>query len=216
MLSIILESILLASSCSLDAFTASFAYGTKGIKIPVVSNLIISSIASLILGISLWIGTFVRQYLPEWLTIGTAFCVLFLIGFTKFLDGAIKALILRYNKIHKETFSKEFKLSMFGVGFILHLIANPEKADINENNIISPVEAALLGVSLSIDGMAVGFGAALGNVSMVPVIMVSLAAGILAIALGCYLGNRISRNLKFNVSWVSGVILMGLAVSKLL
>lgn len=215
MLSMLLESILLAASCSLDAFAASFAYGTKGIKIPAVSNLIVSAIASLFLGIALLVGTFSRQYFSDWLTTGIAFCVLFFIGFIKFLDGIIKAMILRYNKLHKELFSKEFKLSMFGVGFMLHLMANPEKADINENNIISPVEAALLGVSLSIDGLAVGFGAALGNANATAVVIATLVAGVLMIDCGCRMGNRLARTLKFNVSWVSGVILMGLAVSKL-
>jgi len=212
---VILESMFLASSCSLDAFTASFAYGTKGVKIPFLSNQIINLICSSIFGISLWIGSAVRQYLPGWLTIGVAFTILFVIGLMKLLDSITKSIIRRHNQRNKDDLSREVKFTLFNFRFILNLYANPENADVNENKVISPAEAALLAVSLSLDGIAVGFGAALGNVNILAAFLISLVTDMLAVFVGCWLGNKLSRKLPFNMSWLSGVILMGLAVSKL-
>lgn len=216
MLLSVLESILLASSCALDAFAASFAYGTKGIRIPWLSNQIINLICSGILGFSLWAGASVRRFLPDWVTLTAAFAILFLIGLSKLSDSVIKALIRRYTKHNGKGVRKRVRFSMFSVRFILSIAADPEEADVNENKIISPAEAAALAVSLSLDGLAVGFGAAFGNASILTVVIASLIANMLAVFAGCRIGGKLARRLPFNMSWLSGVILMGLAVSKLL
>ena len=50
---IFLEAITIALTCSVDAFAASFAYGTNKIKIPFISHQIINSICCGVLGVSL-------------------------------------------------------------------------------------------------------------------------------------------------------------------
>jgi putative Mn2+ efflux pump MntP len=50
-----LEALLLAFSCSLDAFVASIAYGTNKVKIPFLSVQIINLVCSFILAISLFL-----------------------------------------------------------------------------------------------------------------------------------------------------------------
>ena len=68
-LAVILEAFMLASSLSMDAFVASFAYGSNKIKIPFLSNQIINIVSSSILGISLFAGAILRQYLVDWVTL---------------------------------------------------------------------------------------------------------------------------------------------------
>jgi putative Mn2+ efflux pump MntP len=68
---------------------------------------------------------------------------------------------------------------------------------------------------LSLDGLAVGFGAAMGNVNVTAVIAFSLVTNALAILLGCYIGNKIAKKIPVDLSWLSGVILAALALSKL-
>jgi len=211
----IFESFLISASCSLDAFAASFAYGTKKIRIPVLSNIIISLICSAVFGLSLWAGSLVREMIPDALTVAIAFGILFIIGLVKLLDSVTKSIIVRYNRRWGKDLRQEFKFTLLNFSFILHLYANPEAADVNENKIISPAEAAVLAVSLSLDGIAVGFGAALGNVNIGAVIVISLAANIIAVLAGSLWGNKLSHKLPFNMSWASGLILVGLAFSKL-
>ena len=80
---------------------------------------------------------------------------------------------------------------------------------------ISTKEAAILAVSLSLDGFAIGFGAAFLGFNGWAVVMFCLLANGLALRLGGVLGERVVKRLPFNVSWSAGVVLIGLAVSRL-
>jgi len=207
---ILLEAFILASSLSFDAFAAGLAYGGSRIRIPFISTQIISFICSGVLGISLLAGIIVRPFLADWLTAAVSFAILLVLGIMKLLDGATKAFILRHNSLHRE-----FKFSMFNFKFILHLYADPEKADIDGSRDISPAEAVSLALALSLDGLAVGFGASLGEIHIPAVIVCSLAANTAAVIAGSRLGGRLAKKIPLNLTWISGAILIGLAVAKL-
>lgn len=202
--------VMLALSCSLDAFVASFAYGSNRIKIPLMSNHIINLICTCMLGFSLLVGSVVRDYIPDGVTVWVSFIVLFILGITKLLDCFTKSIIRKYDVI-----DKEIKFSMFNLKFILRLYADPEAADVDASKTISPSEAAALAVSLSLDGIAIGFGAALGSINILAVLITTLIVNMAAVTLGCYLGNKIARRAPFNLSWISGVILIALAVARI-
>lgn len=206
----ILEAIILTSALSMDAFVASFAYGSNKIKIPMLSVQIINTICSTMLGISLIIGTLIKQYIPDWLTAIVCFIILFVLGIIKLLDSIIKSVIRRYNN-----FNKEIEFSAFNLKFILNLYANPEEADIDSSRTISSKEATSLAIALSLDGLVVGFGTVLGNMNGIVVFIASLVTGIIAIMLGGYIGNKIAGKLPFNLSWLSGILLIVLAFLKL-
>lgn len=215
MLNVLLQALLVASACSLDAFAASFAYGTKGIKIPFLSNIIINVTCSAILGMTLWVGAVINRFLPDWLTIVLAFAILFVLGAIKLFDSITMLIIQHHKRRYGEKLSKEVKFSCLNFSFILNLYAEPEDADINENKIISSGEAVLLAVSLSLDGIAVGFGAAFANINIPALFLVSILTNMLAVCLGCCLGEKISRKCPLNMSWIGGLTLMGLAISRL-
>lgn len=59
------EAILLAATLSLDAFVASFAYGSSGIKIPPASVVALNLVCSGTLGISLWMGPWCALFFPH-------------------------------------------------------------------------------------------------------------------------------------------------------
>ena len=208
---VILEALVLASSLSLDAFVAGFGYGSGKIKIPMLSVQIINVICSSILGLSLLAGSVIRPWLPPGLTTAVCFTILLVLGIVKLLDSVTKSIIRKYSNLNKE-----LRFSLFNFKFILHLYANPEEADVDDSRTISPSEAVSLAVSLSLDGLGVGFGAALGDVNGWAVVICSLVTGVLAILLGCFLGGKVARKIPFNLSWLSGVILIVLAVMKLL
>ena len=205
------EAALLASSLSLDAFTAGLAYGTNKTKIPFGSAQIINLICSAITGLSLFAGAALRPYLPQGLTLAIAFTVLFIIGLSKLLDSITKSIIRKHSRIHKK-----FNGSFLNFKFVLNLYANPEAADVDSSKSISPSEAVLLALSLSLDGIAVGFGAALANVNSLYVLLWSLITDLLFLFAGHFIGQKIASKTQLNLSWLSGVVLIGLAISKLL
>ena len=207
---LILEAIILASSLSLDALTAGFAYGSNKIKIPFLSVQIINFICSGFTGLALLLGVMLKDYIPDTITIGVCFTILFVLGVIKLLDSITKSIIRKYSNL-----KKELKFSFFNFKFILKLYANPEEADVDRSKTISPMEAASIAIALSLDGIAVGFGAALGNVNGLYVFVFSFITNALAIIAGYRLGNKIATKTPFNLSWLSGVILIALAFSKL-
>ena len=206
----IAEAALLASSLSFDAFTAGFAYGANKTRIPILSAHIINLICGGIIGISLLVGSILRPYFPNWLATAITFAVLFIIGLIKLLDCVTKAIIKKHHNI-----DKKINVSLLNFNFILYVYANPEAADIDASKHISSAEAALLGLSLSLDGISVGFGAAFTDVNGVAVFLWSLITNLLFLLFGHFLGQKITNKTSFNVSWLSGAVLICLAISKL-
>lgn len=206
----VLEAAALASALSLDAFVASFAYGSKNIKIPFWSAQVINLTCGGITGLSLLAGTMLRRYIPGWLTVAIGFSVLFILGIVKLLDGITKSIIRKYSGINKE-----IKFSLFNFKFILNLYADPENADVDGSKTLSPAEAASLAVALSLDGITVGLGAAIGNANGLAVFICSLVIGLAAVLSGSFAGNKIAGKSSYNLSWISGAILLALAFSKL-
>lgn len=207
---VILQAAAVALSLSVDAFAASFAYGSNRIKVPLSSINTINLICSAITGISLFAGKLLQPYIPERLTMVISFTILFLLGAAKLLDSITKSIIRKHSHINKKV-----RFSLFHFRFILHLYADPEEADIDSSKTLSPAEAASLAVALSFDGIAVGFGAALAGISTWAVIVSSLVMGMLALCLGLYLGGRLARKTPFNLSWLGGGILIVMAFLKL-
>jgi len=205
------EACLVALALSLDALVAGFAYGSDRIRIPWTSAQIINLICSGSLGLSLCAGTLLRHALPDWLTTAICFGILLVLGIVKLLDSATRAIIRRHQNLHRV-----IKFSFFNLQFILKLYAEPQDADVDQSKTLSPMEAVSLAVALSLDGIAVGFGAALGRTNSWAVFLCSILTTALALGLGAALGNRVSRKLSFNVSWLSGVLLLLLAAAKLL
>jgi len=206
----ILEAFLIALSLSLDAFVAGFAYGANKIKINFLSVQIINIICSGMTGLSFFFGNIIKNYIPRTAAAIICFIILFLLAVAKLLDGFTKSLIKKHTDL-----SRELKFSMFNFNFILKLYAVPEDSDADSSKTISPVEAISIAIALSLDGAAVGLGAALGGANGFAVFLFSLAANMSAIIFGRYIGEKAAGKFKFNLSWLGGVILMILAVFKL-
>lgn len=206
----ILEPLVLVTALSVDAFVASFAYGTNQIKIPFRSVAVISGICSAILGVSLFLGSLVRPFMPEHLAGVLCFSILFLLGIAKLCDSAIKSLIRRSQGIHKK-----ISFSAMHLRFILDVYANPENADSDCSKSLSAVEAAPLAIALSLDGLAVGFGAALSEAAPLRAVLFSLVANVIAVCAGSLTGNKVAEKIPLDLSWVSGLLLMVLAFLKL-
>ncbi|WP_027399287.1 sporulation membrane protein YtaF [Anaerovorax odorimutans] len=205
-----IEALLLTAALTTDAFTASFAYGTNKIKIPFLSLMIINIICTSTLMLSLFIGYLIRPFLPSQLTNIICFLILLILGIIKLFDSSIKTYIRR-----KKGINTKINFSLFQLNFILTIYADPEEADCDFSRSLSPFEAVSLAIALSLDGLAVGFGAALSNINYLEVIVFSLLLGIIAVKLGFFIGNKIAEKLSINLSYLSGIFLILFAFIKL-
>lgn len=204
------EALCIALALSVDAFAASFSYGTDKIRIPLPSILIIDGICSLSIGLTLLAGSLLKSYIPAWITGTACFLILFLLGIAKLSDSVTRALIRKYGSI-----SRNIQFSLCNFRFVLHLYADPRNADADHSKVLSPKEAAALAVALSLDGCAAGFGTGLGNASCLLVFLCSLVTEGAAVLIGIFLGNKAAGQCSLSISWVGGVLLLLLAVSRL-
>lgn len=205
-----IESVVMVVALSTDAFVACFAYGTEKIKVPFTSVITIDLICSLTLTVALLVGSVVRPYLPETATKIVCFCILFLLGLIKLFDSYVKAFIQKHSGL-----KKELKFSFLNLNFILNVYADPNSADTDCSKHLSPSEAALLAAAVSLDGIAVGFGAGLGSINIWFVLICSLLSTAIAVICGYRLGNTVADKINVNLSWLGGALLIALAFMKI-
>lgn len=203
---ICLEAALIALALSVDSFVAAFSYGTSKIKIPLSSVGIISVTGSLITGLSMLTGSFVKDFIPSGFTTLLSFGILFLLGVLKLFESSEPANADKDNSHSisaKEALSLSAALSLDGcaAGFGASLSA---------------------GIPASPDAVAAGFdaSAAAGTVSsLVPVAAVflfSLIFGVFMVLAGSHIGNKAAGRLPIKPGIIGGLLLILLAVARLL
>lgn len=200
--------ILLITAICIDAFITSFAYGSGKTKIPFFSMLVISMICTAVLAISLSIGTAARQIIPENAAKILCFIVFLALGIAKSFESLLK----RYIKKHEKS---NLKLKLFDLNFVLTVYADSSKADSDNSKILSAKEAIYLALALSFDNFAAGFGYALANIQYLQIITLSLIFNIAAVGLGYLLGEKLSEKSQADYSWLGGIMLVVLAITKL-
>lgn len=200
------EALLLVLSVCIDSLVASIAYGTNKIKIPITSAVIISFICSLFLGTSLFLGSLLKNIIPANLCCYLSFFILFFLGIYQLFGSIFKSFLKKRIKI-----DKPLKFKLFDMNFILQVYADETKADFDNSNTLSLKESIYLATALSFDSLAVGFGSSLSMTHYFTIIFLSFTIGILFIILGVTLGKKLVEKASFDLSWLSGAILIVLA-----
>ncbi|QUH21379.1 sporulation membrane protein YtaF [Alkaliphilus sp. B6464] len=203
------ESILLVLALSLDAFVASIAYGTNKIKIPFISVAIINIACSSVLAFSIFLGSIVKKIIPVNITSVFSFLILLFLGVFYLFQSLIKAYIAKPSNQNKEV---QLKMS----DLIINIYIDGTSADFDNSKYLNPKEAIYLAIALSLDSLAAGFGSSLGNINYIQVILFSLFWGMIAIWLGVFIGKKFAEKLDINISWLSGVLLIILAIKNLI
>lgn len=203
------HSIVFVVSLSTDAFAASTAYGAGGIRIPWRSAVVISLICSGMLAAAITVGSLLQEFIPSDLVRWVCFFLLFSIGFSRLFDSALKEYIRRHENVH-------VKFVASNLNFILTIYADSEIADADHSKDLSSKEAAALALALSLDGLVVGIGAALTGIGVITPTVVSLLLTMSAILLGRLLGKRLKSVLPFDLSIISALLLILIAIIRLL
>lgn len=209
MLLTIFESIMIVTALSMDAFVASFAYGANRVKIPFSSVTVINVICSSILAISLFFGTIIGNFIPENITHIICFLILFVLGIMKLGES----LSVWFVKNHK--YPRYINLSFWSLDLEIIVRTNYNDDPTPNFKVLGIKEAVSLSIALSLDGLAVGFGAALANANATQIVAFSLISDMLAVMLGCFIGRKLAEKISINLSWLSGIMLTILAVMKL-
>lgn len=206
-----LESLLLVSSLCIDSFVASIAYGTSKIHIPPLSAVIINLVCTITLACSLLIGSIFKSFLPSGLPVFLGFLLLMLLGIYRLFESIFKSYISKYSKSDSPL---TFKL--FDFRFVLQVYADEIKADFDKSKCLNVKESFYLGLALSLDSLAVGIGSSLCNVNYAEVLILCFIIGFLCVSIGVFIGKKFIQKLHFELSWLSGALLILLAILRVL
>ncbi|WP_059103828.1 sporulation membrane protein YtaF [Shouchella shacheensis] len=204
---------MLAFALSLDSFGVGLTYGLRKIRIPLVSLVFIGCCSGISILIAMGFGTILQTYLS--VNVAETLGALILIGI-----GAW-ALFETYRpkksadprvEVERSKVDLEFKL----FGFVIHILREPETADLDRSGTVTGKEAFLLGLALSLDAFGAGIGAALMGFS--PIWLALCVGGLSAflVLLGMKFGyifsnSRVIRRLSF----IPGLLLIILGVMRL-
>ncbi|GAA0068768.1 sporulation membrane protein YtaF [Clostridium sardiniense] len=206
-----MEALILVFSLVIDSFVASIAYSADKIKIPNLYVIIINIVSCLILTFSLTLGNYLENIMPSYLPKYISFGIFIILGVYKLFEGFFKKYMGKFSK------SKEpLTFKLFDFSFALQVYIDETKADFDESKIISLKESIYLAIALSIDSLAVGFGASFININPILMILFCFIFGICSIKLGSFVGKKLlPENSNKNLSWLSGICLLLIAFLKL-
>ncbi len=203
---ICLEAALIALALSVDSFVAAFSYGTSKIKIPLSSVGIISVTSSLITGLSMLTGSFVKDYIPSGFTTLLSFGILFLLGVLKLFDSSQPK---NADKDHSQSISPKEALSL-SAALSLDGCAAGFGASLSAGMTASPGAAAA-----GFDASAAA-GTASSLIPVAAVFLFSLIFGALMVLTGSHIGNKAAGRLPIKPGIIGGLLLILLAVARLL
>lgn len=187
--------LLLVIVLSLDAFTAGLSYGIEKVKVPLSSSLIIAFISGTMLTLSFFAGHILLDYISPLFTKILSFLVLFLLALYKFYDA--------FPQAHSSD-----------KGLTTEVITR----QINQHpkEILSPSEAVLLAAALSVDNISAGISTGAILFSFPLTLSVTCFIHYFTLSAGVLTGRFLFKNSSKNLSWLSGVILMLLALLRLI
>ena len=194
-------------SLNIDAFFFGVAFGTKGIKILTKSKLIIfftsMSITAVLFFLGKWFGNFLEPQLSSHL--GAVFMIIIGVAFV------IKTLIEKKDNTPLPKTLVSFSIK--SLGLTVKVIKEPLLSDFDSSGAIEPVEAFLVALALSFDGLSASFSLGLSNLVNIYQILLIPVFQFVAISLGnvftCFF--KILRKF-FITNYIPGIVLILLGI----
>ena len=182
---------------SLDTLFVSISYSIKNIKISLKSTLLISLICLFSLLISLFITNNFKHILNQ--DIG------------KIISSIILLILGLYN-----LFQDKIKKNLKSKNKIIEIYLDETKADLDDSKNISYKEALLLSTILSLDSLLGGISIGFMKYNLFYIIILSFFLNILLIICGNLIGKKLGNVCNFNISYLSGIILLLISILKII
>lgn len=212
----LINSLLLAISSSIDSLGIGITYGIKNTKISYKAKIVLFAISFSISILSVWFGNILKGIFSDFFTklIGN----IILIGMGVFV--CFQAIHKDTSNLKAELFSSEAigekneKIYSFFINFLgitIKIIKNPTSSDLDSSNSIDSKEAFFLGFALSLDCFCIGVcGSMIGVSSFLFPLLISVFQ-LVFLNFGNMLGKKLHQycNLPDNMwSIISGILLI--------
>ena len=113
------------------------------------------------------------------------------------------------------TMDQLFNFDVIGTYSFVDIFLDETEADQDHSKELSISEALYLGIALSLDSLASGLAYGIGVVNFGLLLGCSFGFGVVLIVVGSALGKRLMCRFTGDVSWLSGCLLMILALLRL-
>lgn len=199
---IYINSLLFSVAISFDSLVAFFGYGIENIKVKFSRILLIICLNTVLLACGLLFGYYLSFLISSEIIKYLSFSILILVGITKLIGDLIKIVLSKRKKLKDKTF--------------LNVCIDPLNADLNKDKFLSIKESIFIGCALSIDSLGVGLGLGINNSFEYLILIFSFFIGLIFSCFGNFLGKKIASKIKLNLSWISGLLLILLAIFKII
>ena len=195
---------------SLDSMTAGFSYGTQKVHIKALSFFLLVCVPALFITAANRLSHLLLFLLPPKTLTLLSFFLLFLIGCSKLTESLIRYLAKKYPSLARNW---GCRIKQLNIIFTIYL--SPEDTNQDDLQVLSAKEALLLSLALSLDSILVGMAFPAESVSWPLFLLLAMLFNLLLFAIGYFLGRLLSHMLHIDLSWLSGLFLLLLAVHAL-
>lgn len=199
------------TAVSIDSLTAGLTYGTQRVKIKRSAYFILIFIPALFITLANHIGSRIILFLPESVLPFLSFILLALLGLSKLTESLLRLLAHRYPSLSRNW---GWKIKQINIIFTIYL--SPEDANQEDLQILSAKESLLLALALSLDSVLVGMAFTTGTLPGPLLFFLASLFNLILFTAGYALGHLASRVLHIDLSWLSGLFLLLLAIQALL
>lgn len=186
--------LLLSIALSTDTFTAGLSYSMEKVRVPFSSLCMLSLVSGFMFTLSLIAGQKASSLIPSKVTTALSFLILLSLSVYKLYD----ALPGRFHP------AKDLTTASFS-----------EKINKKEPDRLSPAEAAVLSVILSIDSITAGVSSGAPALSPAIIFLISSSIHFLSFLLGLFTGQKLLHKISCSFSFLPAVLFFLLAVSRL-
>ena len=203
--------LLFLTAVSIDSLTAGLTYGIQRVKLRPAACLILIVIPSLFITTANRIGSFLFFLLPQTALPFLSFTLLALLGLSKLTESLLRLLTRKYPSL-----TRNWGLKIKQINIIFTVYLSPEDANQEDLQILSAKEALLLSLALSLDSVLAGMAFTAERLPLLPLFLLAALFNLLLFGAGYGFGHLVSSVLRVDLSWLSGLFLLLLALQSLL
>lgn len=210
MLQTIFSILLFLIAVTVDSATAGLTYGTSNVHIKPMAYFFLICIPAFFITAANRIGALLFLFVPEKALPILSFLIFFLMACSKLIESLIRHLARKYPSLAKNW---GCKIKQLNIIFTVYL--SPEDANQEDTQILTGKEALLLSLALSLDSILVGMAFTIVSLPWLLLFLLAALMNYIFFLAGYGVGRTILAKSRIDLSWVSGLFLLLLALLSL-
>ena len=195
---------------SFDSLTAGLAYGSTRVHIKPVAGIFLVCIPSASIALMTKIGSFLFAAIPDFALSILSFLLLFILGIEKLMESLIRYLADKYPV---KVGNWACRIRQMNIIFTIYF--SPEDANTQDTQVLSGKEAFFLSLALSLDSILTSMAFSGRLPSMLILFFLAALFHFLLFLAGFVFGLILARKCSLDLSWLSGLFLLLLALCAL-